>query len=86
MLFLATIADVARFLAIYAHPAGYLTPTHVVDITGYLERKALAFENHRSQFKDRPFFSGMLRRRGPREFFHFAIDRERRGGSGDLLG
>ena len=59
-------------------PAGYLSPTHVVDISGYMDRKTQAFENHRSQFKDRPFFHAMLRRRGPREYFHLAIDRDRR--------
>ncbi len=59
-------------------PAGYLSPTHVVDIAGYLKRKAAVFDNHRTQFKDRPFFELLLRRRGAREYFHLAVDRRGR--------
>ena len=54
--------------------AGYLSPTHVVDVTPYLERKAAVFEQHRSQFKDRPFFHSLLRARGGKEYFHLAAD------------
>lgn len=53
-----------------------MTPTHVVDIAAYEERKARAFECHRTQFKDRDRFQEMLKRRGGREFFHLAIDRD----------
>lgn len=74
-LYFGTAPEGARTLR-QRRPAGYLTPTHVVDISAYVERKARAFENHRSQFKDRPFFYAMLRRRGPREYFHLAIDRD----------
>jgi LmbE family N-acetylglucosaminyl deacetylase len=56
-------------------PAGYLSPTHVADVRRYLDRKALAFECHRTQFKDRPFFYEFLRLRGGREYFHLAADR-----------
>lgn len=59
-------------------PAGFLSPTHVVDIAGYEERKAAVFDQHRTQFKDRPFFRLLMRRRGPREYFHLAVDREGR--------
>jgi len=58
-------------------PAGYLSPTHAVDVSRYLERKAAAFEQHRSQFKDRPFFHWLLRARGGKEYFHVAIDTKR---------
>ncbi len=56
-------------------PAGFLSPTHVVDITGYVKRKAAVFDNHRTQFKDRPFFLMLVRRRGAKEYFHLAVDR-----------
>jgi LmbE family N-acetylglucosaminyl deacetylase len=55
-------------------PAGYLSPTHAVDVKRYLERKAAVFENHRTQFKDRPFFHALLRARGGFEYFHVAVD------------
>jgi LmbE family N-acetylglucosaminyl deacetylase len=55
-------------------PAGHLSPTHVVDIRRYLERKAAVFDNHRTQFKDRPFFQSLLRMRGGKEYFHLAAD------------
>ena len=54
--------------------AGYLSPTHVVDIMRYLPRKAEVFEKHRTQFKDRPFFHQLLRARGGQEYFHLAVD------------
>ncbi len=57
-------------------PAGFLSSTHVVDISAYAERKGQAFENHRTQFKDRDFFYEVLRRRGGKEHFHLAVDRE----------
>lgn len=56
-------------------PLPAMTPTHVVDITPYEERKKLAFECHKTQFKDRDRFYQLLERRGGREFFHLAIDR-----------
>jgi LmbE family N-acetylglucosaminyl deacetylase len=52
-----------------------MTPTHTVDIKRFEERKAQAFECHRTQFKDRDRFYDMLKRREGREFFHLAIDR-----------
>jgi LmbE family N-acetylglucosaminyl deacetylase len=52
-----------------------MTPTHAVDISRYEERKAQAFECHKTQFKDRDRFYEMLDRRAGREFFHLAIDR-----------
>lgn len=63
-------------------PAGYLTPTHVVDISRYVERKIATFENHRTQFKDRPFFLRYARARRGREYFHLAIDRHLRPARG----
>ncbi len=56
-------------------PIAAMTPTHVVDIRAYEERKAQAFECHRTQHKDRDRFYEMLKRRAGREFFHLAIDR-----------
>ena len=55
-------------------PAGYLTPTHRVDVRRYQTRKAAVFEQHRTQFKDRPFFQMLLRIRGGYEYFHLAVD------------
>jgi LmbE family N-acetylglucosaminyl deacetylase len=52
-----------------------MTPTHTIDIKTYEERKAQAFECHKTQFKDRERFYEMLKRREGREFFHLAIDR-----------
>ena len=52
-----------------------MTPTHTVDISAYEERKAQAFESHKTQFKDRDRFYEMLKRRAGREYFHLAIDR-----------
>jgi LmbE family N-acetylglucosaminyl deacetylase len=52
-----------------------MTPTHTVDIKPWEDRKALAFECHKTQFKDRDRFYEMLKRREGREFFHLAIDR-----------
>lgn len=63
-------------------PAGYLTPTLAVDVSRYVERKIATFENHRTQFKDRPFFLQYIRARRGREYFHVAIDRRRRPGAG----
>jgi LmbE family N-acetylglucosaminyl deacetylase len=66
-------------------PAGYLSPTHVMDVRSYLERKAEAFECHRTQFKDRPFFYEFLRLRGGREYFHLAADRQTRPRTASLV-
>ena len=52
-----------------------MTPTHTVDIREFQDRKAKAFECHKTQFKDRDRFYQMLERRGGKEFFHLAIDR-----------
>lgn len=52
-----------------------MTPTHAVDISAYEDRKAQAFEHHKTQFKDRDRFYEMLKLRAGREFFHLAIDR-----------
>jgi LmbE family N-acetylglucosaminyl deacetylase len=63
-----------------------MTPTHVVDIKPYEERKARAFDCHKTQFKDRDRFYEFLKRREGREFFHLAIDRGASlPPSGDLL-
>lgn len=53
-----------------------MTPTHTVDIKAFEERKAQAFESHKTQFKDRERFYEMLKRRAGREYFHLAIDRK----------
>ncbi|HUQ41144.1 MAG TPA: PIG-L family deacetylase [Candidatus Limnocylindrales bacterium] len=52
-----------------------MTPTHTIEIKEYEDRKAQAFECHKTQFKDRDRFYEMLKRREGREFFHLAIDR-----------
>jgi len=52
-----------------------MTPTHTVDISAYEERKAKAFECHKTQFKDRERFHRILEARGGKEFFHLALDR-----------
>jgi len=52
-----------------------MTPTHTVDIREFQDRKAKAFECHKTQFKDRDRFYQMLERRGGKEYFHLAIDR-----------
>lgn len=54
---------------------GALAPTHVIDISAFRERKAAAFECHRTQLKDRDFFYEMQERRVGKEYFHLAIDR-----------
>jgi len=63
-----------------------MTPTHTIDIREFEDRKAQAFECHKTQLGDRDRFYQMLERRGGKEFFHLAIDR---GASvpdrGDLL-
>ena len=65
---------------------GAMAPTHVIDISPFHDRKAAAFECHKSQFKDRDFFYQMLERRKDREYFHLAIDRDGiTPGSDDLL-
>lgn len=67
-------------------PVIAMTPTHVVDIKPYEERKARAFDCHKTQFKDRDRFYEFLKRREGREFFHLAIDRGASlPPSGDLL-
>ena len=57
-------------------PIVAMTPTHTVDIREFQDRKAKAFESHKTQFKDRDRFYEMLERRAGREFFHLAIDRD----------
>ena len=52
-----------------------LSPTHAVDMKAFDERKAAAFECHRTQFKDRERFLRMLEIRKGREYFHLAVDR-----------
>lgn len=58
-------------------PAAYgaTTPTHAIDISAFEQRKAAAFECHKTQHKDRDFFYDLLKRRAGTEFFHLAIDR-----------
>ena len=56
-------------------PTIAMTPTHAVDISAYEDRKAQAFECHKTQFKDRDRFYEMLTLRAGREYFHLAIDR-----------
>ena len=62
-----------------------MTPTQTVDITAFEERKAQAFESHKTQFKDRERFYEMLKRRAGREYFHLAIDRKATTPAGGLL-
>jgi LmbE family N-acetylglucosaminyl deacetylase len=54
---------------------GATTPTHVIDISAFEQRKAAAFECHKTQHKDRDFFYDFLKRRAGKEYFHLAIDR-----------
>ena len=56
-------------------PFGATTPTHAIDVAAYEERKAAAFECHKTQHKDRDFFYDLLKRRAGKEYFHLAIDR-----------
>lgn len=56
-------------------PFGATTPTHVVDVAANEDRKAAAFECHKTQHKDRDFFYEILKRRAGKEYFHLAIDR-----------
>ena len=54
---------------------GATTPTHVIDVSEFEQRKAAAFECHKTQHKDRDFFYDFLKRRQGKEYFHLAIDR-----------
>ena len=54
---------------------GATTPTHIIDISVFEQRKAAAFECHKTQHKDRDFFYDLLKRREGKEYFHLAIDR-----------
>ena len=54
---------------------GATTPTHAVDVAAFEDRKAAAFECHKTQHKDRDFFYDLLKRRAGNEYFHLAIDR-----------
>ena len=63
-----------------------MTPTHTVDIREFQDRKAKAFECHKTQHKDRDFFYDLLKRRAGKEYFHLAIDRTgTTATSGDLF-
>lgn len=64
---------------------GAVTPTHVIDVAAYRDRKAAAFECHRTQHKDRDFFYELLERRAGKEYFHLAIDRSAAGAARDDL-
>ena len=58
----------------------------MIDISEFRERKAAAFECHRTQFKDRDFFLQMMERRQGKEYFHLAVDRSAAmAGADDLL-
>jgi len=46
-----------------------------VDVAAFEDRKAAAFECHKTQHKDRDFFYELLKRRAGTEYFHLAIDR-----------
>ena len=75
------------YLADTPAPFGAVTPTHAIDISGFEDRKAEAFECHKTQHKDRDFFYEMLKRRQGKEYFHLAIDRSGTlPPSDDLLG
>lgn len=63
------------FIAETPAPFGATTPTHVIDVSKYEERKKAAFECHKTQHKDRDFFYDLLKRRQGKEYFHLAIDR-----------
>ena len=54
---------------------GATTPTHAIDVSEFEQRKAAAFECHKTQHKDRDFFYELLERRKGKEYFHLAIDR-----------
>lgn len=54
---------------------GATTPTHTIDVSEFEQRKAAAFECHKTQHKDRDFFYDLLERRQGKEYFHLAIDR-----------
>jgi LmbE family N-acetylglucosaminyl deacetylase len=54
---------------------GATTPTHIIDVLAFEQRKAAAFEFHKTQHKDRDFFYDLLKRRQGKEYFHLAIDR-----------
>ena len=64
---------------------GALSPTHSIEMGAYRDRKAAAFECHRTQFKDRDRFYDMLEKRAGREHFHLAIDRSGAPAAGDDL-
>lgn len=64
---------------------GALSPTHSIEMGAYRERKAAAFECHRTQFKDRDRFYDMLEKRAGTEHFHLAIDRSGGAVRGDDL-
>ena len=66
-------------------PIVAMSPTHAVDIAAWNERKAAAFECHKTQFKDRDRFYRMLELRGGREYFHLAVDRSGALPGGDDL-
>lgn len=83
-LFFTTAPEGARGLR-GRRPAGHLSPTHAVDVRRYVERKAQAFECHRTQFKDRRFFYEFLRLRGRTELFHLAADRGARRAARTLV-
>jgi len=85
-------AHAARRLYFNASPydvdplaVGAMAPTHAIDISAFRERKAAAFECHRTQFKDRDFFYQMQGRRQGKEYFHLAVDRTAMPRSDDLL-
>jgi len=54
---------------------GATTPTHIIDVSAFEQRKAAAFEFHKTQHKDRDLFYDLLARRQGKEYFHLAIDR-----------
>ena len=56
-------------------PIVAMSPTHAVDIEAFRERKAAAFECHRTQLKDSERFRRIQELLNGREYFHLAIDR-----------
>ncbi len=64
---------------------GALSATHSIEMGAYRDRKAAAFECHRTQFKDRDRFYDILEKRAGKEHFHLAIDRSGAPASGDDL-
>jgi LmbE family N-acetylglucosaminyl deacetylase len=65
----------ASYFAARAFARAALADQYPIDVSAYEQRKAAAFECHKTQHKDRDFFYDLLKRRAGKEYFHLAIDR-----------